>query len=81
MRLNEVILSIKHADRVGFMPYKSTALNLRRLFLNMQTPLDNMGQHALLSLDANKVFNSLERQYLWAVLTKFGFGEKFIKWF
>lgn len=61
MRPNEVILSIIHADQAGFMPHKSSALNLRRLFLNMQTPLDNMGQHALLSLDANKVFDSIER--------------------
>ncbi|XP_044130601.1 carbonic anhydrase 1-like [Bufo gargarizans] len=35
-RLNRVIQTIIHDDQYGFMPGKSTALNLRRLFLNLQ---------------------------------------------
>lgn len=58
MHLNEVILSIIHTAQAGFLPHKCTALNLQRLFLNMQTPMDNMGQRALLCLDANKAFDS-----------------------
>lgn len=60
LRLNGVITSVVHPDQAGFMPNKSTAVNLRRLFLNMQSPADNIGQRALLSLDAMKALNSVE---------------------
>ena len=80
VRLNGAISTIIHSDQSGFMPQKSTAINLRRLFLNMQSQADNMGDRALLSLDAHKAFDSVEWKYLWAVMRKFGFGEGFISW-
>lgn len=45
------------------MPNKSTAVNLRRLFLNLQSRADNMGSTAL-SLDATKAFDSIDWNYL-----------------
>lgn len=68
VRLNKVITSVIHPDQAGFMPNKSTAINLRRLFLNMQSQADNKGQRPLLSLDAMKAFDSVEWPYLWEVL-------------
>lgn len=35
IRMNGVITAIVHGDQAGFMPNKSTAVNLRRLFLNI----------------------------------------------
>lgn len=70
LRVNTFILSIIHPDHAGFMPPKSTATNLRGLFLNMQTQADNLGQ----------AFDSISWPYLWAVLSKFGFGAHFIAW-
>lgn len=59
LRLNKVISTIIHTDQSGFMPQKSTAINLRRLFLNIQSQSDNMGDRALLSLDAHKAFDGI----------------------
>lgn len=46
----------------------------------MQLQADNGGNRALLSLDTNKAFDSVGWRYLWAVLSKCGFGDRFIAW-
>lgn len=80
LRLNTVISSIIHPDQSGFIPDRSTAINLHRLFLNIQSQADNVGDGALFSLDAYKAFDSIEWQYLWPTMQKFGFGPIFRSW-
>lgn len=79
-RLNRHIQGLIHQNQCGFIPTKSTATNLRRLYLNMQLPSDNPGSRAILSLDAAKAFDSVEWTYLWEVMGAFGLGERFIRW-
>lgn len=62
------------------MPQKSPVINLCRLHLNIQSPADNSGDRALLSLDTHRAFNSKERQYLRAMMGKFGFGDISLSW-
>lgn len=80
MRLSKVIAKIIHQDPSGFIPNRSMANDLHRVYLNMHIPTDNQRHRAILSLDAAKAFNSVEWQYLWQVLEKFNLGRTFISW-
>ncbi|CAJ0958213.1 unnamed protein product [Ranitomeya imitator] len=80
MRLTSVISGLVHSDQSGFMPDRSTAINLRRLYMNLQLRSDNCGQRVIASLDAHKAFDSVEWGYLWQVLRSMGFGPQFISW-
>lgn len=72
-RLIRVITCLIYEDRSDFILAKSTVVNLRRLFLNLQlTP-----ERAILSLDAVEAFNSVEWSFLRSVMVKMGFGPLF----
>ncbi|XP_040292346.1 zinc finger protein 420-like [Bufo bufo] len=79
-RLSRLILTIVHPDQTGFMPGKSTAINIRRLYTSLQIPGEDSGDRAVLTLDAAKAFDSIEWKYLWTVLNCMGFGTQFIRW-
>lgn len=55
-------------------------MNIRRLFVNLQTEHDNLGQRVVASLDTRKAFDSVEWDYLFGLLEIMGFGPTFISW-
>lgn len=59
-RLAKVVHKLVHRDPIGFIPTRSTDQNLRRLFLNLQILVNNLGKRAIFSLDAAKAFDSVE---------------------
>lgn len=78
--LNGCIQKCMQPDQSGFIPNRSTSINIRRILLNMQIPTEKAGSRAILALDATKVFDSLEWNYLWRVLERFEFGPSFMRW-
>lgn len=78
--LVSAVSGLVHLDQSSFIPARSTALNIPRLFLNVQLPVDNPGNRAFFPLGAAKAFDSLEWRYLWAVLRKFQVGSSFLPW-
>lgn len=80
LRLILVIICLIHVDQSGFITAKSTAINLRRLVLKIQLQSDNVGERAVLSLDAAKALDSVEWNFLWSVMGRMSFGSLFLSW-
>lgn len=79
-RLQSVILKLVNPDQTGFIKGRCAQMNVRRLFINLQTEHDNSGERVVASLDTKKAFDSVEWGYLFGLLEILGFGPIFISW-
>lgn len=77
-KLQCVISDQMHPDQNGFVPRRSTKLILRHLHNNIMTT-DTKGIPLAISL-VNKAFESIKWTILFAILSKVGFGPRFLKW-
>ena len=79
-RIKSMLPFLIHADQKGFLPGRYIGESIRLLYdILFYTHNRNIpGQ--LLLLDFEKAFDSISHDYLWVILSRFGFGPNLIKW-
>lgn len=80
LRLERVLPSIIQLDQTGFVHGRTSTDNLRRYFDILYHTNELNSQNVILSVDAEKAFDRVERKYLMSVLGRFNFGPKFWHW-
>ncbi len=80
LRLEVCLPTLIHPDQVGFVKGRSSADNLRRLLHLVWQTRNSMEPVVAFSLDAEKAFDRVEWEYLFAILERFGMGDVYIKW-
>lgn len=78
-RLESVLPVIIGDDQNGFVKHRQGFHNVRRV-LNILHNQSEQEDTAILSLDAEKAFDRIERSYLFDVIVRFGFGNLFLHW-
>jgi hypothetical protein len=77
-RLAKVISSVVDSEQTGFIPGRDIRTNILLAQSVMLRMKDN-GAGAALLLDFEKAYDRLNRSFLWLVMEKMGFGERFIE--
>ncbi len=76
--MEKVIHSLIKEDQTGFIKGRNASDNMRRLLHILDFADSHPTPCAVFSLNAEKAFDRLGWNYMWAVLQCFGFGEHFV---
>ncbi len=79
-RLENLLPILVKEDQTGFIRGQNSATNVRCLLNAILASKQKSIKGLVLSLDAEKAFDRIERSFLLYTLGKFGLGENFIKW-
>ena len=79
-RLLPFMPKLIHPDQTGFIPGRSTAVNIRRLLMQMDSDNYNAETTAVLAVDIKKAFDSLEWRFLYQVMERMNLGVRFGAW-
>ncbi|XP_078503987.1 dapper homolog 2 [Lissotriton helveticus] len=79
-RLQQHMPTLIHEDQAGFIPTMNTSTNVRRLVRIMGEADMDSPTAAILSVDIEKAFDSLEWPYLYAMMGQFGLADDFVEW-
>ena len=81
IRLNAVLDHIIHKSQSAYVPGRNIMDNIRTLNVCKSYAVKNNIDSSIISLDAQKAFDSVEHRYLDCVLQRYGFGNQFRKIF
>ena len=77
-RLEVVLPRLISQEQSGFIKDRYSCFNIRMLFNIIYCKQFSNSPEVVISLDAEKVFDRTEWEYLFAVLKKCGFGDTFL---
>ena len=80
LRLESILPQLIHNDQTGFIKNRMAFYNIRRVLNTIHTAATPGSREILVLLDAEKAFDRVEWDFLFATLGRFCFGEGFIAW-
>lgn len=79
-RLKKVIHKVIHTDQVGYIKGRNINTNIRLIQDVIDYFEDGKEEGAIIFLDFQKAFDTVNHEFLHKVLSKFNFGASFKKW-